>query len=218
MNDVLLQMENVGLAYGPRRVLTGVNLSVTRGDLLLLAGPNGGGKTTLLRLMAGLLRPSEGRVAKSSGVVTGYLPQYRRIDRRFPITVAEVVRSGLHCRKSLFRPFGKADGVAVRNLLDEMELAPLADRPIEALSGGQWQRVLLARALAGNPDILLLDEPDTHLDAENRERLYTIVEQRRTTSAVVLVSHDLTAATRLKNAVIWAVEGGCARLESEIGL
>lgn len=212
MNDALIRLEKAGAAYGSRRVLTGVDLAACRGDFLLLTGPNGGGKTTLLRLIAGLLRPSEGQVLRAAGAVVGYLPQYRRIDRQFPVTVAEVVQSGLHARKPLLRPFGKQDGERVSQLLEEAGLASLARRPIEALSGGQWQRVLLARALASEPDLLLLDEPDTHLDAAGRELLEQVVERYRARAAVVLVTHDSETVARAKDVILWGVEGGRARL------
>lgn len=190
MNETLLSIENVTLCYGDRVILTDVSLSVDSGDTLLLHGPNGGGKTTLLRLMAGLLRPTKGRIVRRPGLTIGYLPQYRRIDRQFPITVGEVVLSGLVGRKPLLRRFSPEYRAATDEMLRRMQIDAIADHSIDSLSGGQWQRTLLARALVSRPDLLLLDEPDTHLDGETRQLLYDILDEERGHRAIVIVSHD----------------------------
>lgn len=189
----LLQLQQVGMTFEDKQVLHGIDLTIHAGDFFVLTGPNGGGKTTLLRLLAGLLTPTEGTIYRDANVRIGYLPQYRRIDRQFPLIVKDVVLSGLHNRKSFWQRFQASDHERVNNLLMEFELADLAHRPIKALSGGQWQRVLLARAFASAPNLLLMDEPDTHLDAHNRQFLYRRLQELPTEVATVLVSHDAVA-------------------------
>ena len=187
----LLSLRNVTAAYTDRIVLNAFSLDVHRGDCLHITGENGSGKTTLLRLMAGLLQPMSGTVWRAPGCVLGYLPQYRRIDREFPLTVAEVVLSGLHQRKRLIGGFKTAHRERAAEMMDLMQIADLAPRPINELSGGQWQRTLLARALACNPDLLLLDEPDTHLDNAGKHFLRELLEREAERRTLVMVSHEL---------------------------
>ena len=187
--STLLSLRNVTAAYTERIVLDAFSLDVHRGDCLHITGENGSGKTTLLRLMAGLLHPQSGEIWRAPGCVLGYLPQYRRIDREFPLTVAEVVLSGLHQRKSLLGGFKTAHRERAAEMMDLMQIAHLAQRPISALSGGQWQRTLLARALACDPDLLLLDEPDTHLDEGGKDFLRSLLEQEAQRRTLVMVSH-----------------------------
>ena len=189
---LLLQAGSVSAGYEARRVLCEVSFAVSADDFIILRGPNGGGKTTLLRLMAGLLAVGEGCMERQSRLRIGYLPQQRHIDRRFPITVGEVVRSGL-----------MAD-----NAMRQLDIAHLSKRPISDLSGGQWQRTLLARALASQPHLLLLDEPDTHLDAATKALLYDILAREATRRAVVVVSHDEELPRRISSHQLWRVEGG----------
>lgn len=188
--DFLLYLHHVGMDFGERKVLADVSLGLRRGDFWVLTGPNGGGKTTLLRIMAGLLRPSAGQVERAKDLRIGYLPQYRRIDRSFPITVREVVRSGLLARASMWSPTPRHLLSRCDEWLETMEIEALADRPIEKLSGGQWQRTLLARAMVSQPDLLLLDEPETHLDAEGKQMLGRLLESWRGNLSIVVVSHE----------------------------
>lgn len=187
--STLLSLRHVTAAYTDRIVLDAFSLDVHRGTCLHITGENGSGKTTLLRLMAGLLRPQSGEIWRAPDCVLGYLPQYRRIDREFPLTVGEVVLSGLHQRKSLIGGFKKAHKERAAEMMDLLQIAHLAQRPISALSGGQWQRTLLARALAGNPDLLLLDEPDTHLDEGGKDFLRELLVQEAQRRTIVMVSH-----------------------------
>lgn len=188
--ETLIRVRHLGVRFDDKEVLRDADLTVSRGDFIVLTGPNGGGKTTLLRILARLLEPSAGTVERAEDLRIGYLPQYRRIDRQFPITVHEVVLSGLHNRKPLFGRFSADDRKRVDALLAEISLTDLARRPISTLSGGQWQRVLLARAFVSQPDLLLMDEPDTHLDAATRSFLYDRLLHHAPDTAVVLVSHD----------------------------
>lgn len=196
MNTALLTISQARLCYGAKTVLANVSLTVGERDVLILRGPNGGGKTTLLRLMAGLLQPGEGTVVRRDALRTGYLPQYRSIDRRFPITVGQVVLSGLAGSKPLWRGYNTAERQQAQAVMARLDLEHLAQRPIDALSGGQWQRTLLGRALVSNPDLLLLDEPDTHLDTDTKALLYDTLAEEARHRAIVVVSHDDTLPAR----------------------
>lgn len=188
--DLLLRLNHVGMNFGARTVLSDVSIDIARGDFWLLTGANGGGKTTLLRIMAGLLRPGSGSVERAKDLHIGYLPQYRRIDRTFPITVREVVQSGLLARTSSLRPVPRDLRGRCDRWIETMGLEALADHSIEKLSGGQWQRTLLARAMVSQPDLLLLDEPETHLDADGKHLLCALLEKWRHVLSIVIVSHE----------------------------
>lgn len=194
MNDrSLITLRDVSLAYGRRRVITGFSATVEPDDFIVVTGLNGSGKTTLLRLLAGLSRPAEGEVTRREGLVVGYLPQRRDIDRSFPVTVSQVVLSGLHCRKPWWKPFTSEHRRQAADTLAAFGLSALAGRSVDRLSGGQWQRTLLARALVSRPHLLLLDEPDTHLDAASRDDLCRYLAEWSRRCAVVVVSHNADA-------------------------
>ena len=206
MNEPLLLIDDVCLSYGERHVLCHINKSLYPKDFIVLTGPNGGGKTTLLRLIAGLQTPTRGRIVRRKGVVTGYLPQYRHIDRQFPATVSDIVRSGLECRKRLWQRFTKEHDELLAETLERFDLTALRKRPISDLSGGQWQRTLLARAMVSKPDLVLLDEPETHLDEATRNDLYAMLTEWSGTCAFVVVSHDERHFPAIASRRIWHVE------------
>jgi len=197
----LLALRDVTFAYGDEPILDRVSLDVGRRDFLAVIGPNGGGKTTLLKVMLGLLEPRSGRVARflggdgASGVragALGYVPQFATFDRDFPLRVREVVQMG---RLGLRGPFGRytsADRIAVAAALAQLGLAPIAEQPVGRLSGGQLQRTLIARALVGEPEVLLLDEPLASVDAEFRDKLVDTLSELHATMPIVVVTHDLT--------------------------
>lgn len=144
----------------------------------------------MLKIIAGLLSPTSGTIERANALTTGYLPQHRSIDRQFPITVFQTVRSGLQCTLPWWKPFGQSERATTMNILESLNLLELAQRPISSLSGGQWQRTLLARALVSSPQLLLLDEPDTHLDTVTRQELYATLLAEHQQRAIVVVSHD----------------------------
>lgn len=204
--QTILQIDDVCLSYGERHVLCHIHQHIEANDFIILTGPNGGGKTTLLRLIAGLLPPTCGHIRRKSGETMGYLPQYRHIDRQFPTTVREIVRSGLACRKGLFQRFNRADNIRIEETLRRFALFELADHPISDLSGGQWQRTLLSRAFVSRPDLLLLDEPETHLDQTSRQELYHLLLSLRSECAIVIVSHDAQGFPPVEGRRIWHIE------------
>lgn len=197
MDNRIITLEGVSAAYGSKTVLSGVSLDVYERDYLGVIGPNGGGKTTLVRLILGLMKPTEGRIryykqGKEVGELTmGYLPQYNAIDRDFPISVYEVVLSGLNRQKRFLRPYTKAQHEQARQTIARLQLNDLQERPICALSGGQLQRVLLARAIVSRPDVVVLDEPNTYIDKRFQEQMYETLADIHQECAIIIVSHDI---------------------------
>ena len=170
------------------KAVDGVTFNLKRGTTMGLVGESGCGKTTLLRLLAGLSAPDAGRVLRRPGLRLGYLPQYRSIDRQFPVTVLEVVRSGLANQKSLFRRFSREADRQAMDTLSTLGLDHLATRPIDSLSGGEQARLALLKLFLQGPNFLILDEPTNHLDIPTRE----VLEQALLDfgGTYLVVSHD----------------------------
>lgn len=197
MSDLAVDVRDLAFSYGGSVVLEGVNLQVADGEFIGLVGPNAGGKSTLLKLILGEFEPLAGSVrvfgrspARARGKI-GYVPQYPNFDREFPITVEQVVLLG---RLGLGRPLGgyrRGDREVVRRVMAETEVADLASRPIGALSGGQLQRVLLARALACEPRLLLLDEPTANIDMRVENEIFDLLKLLSARMAIIVVSHDV---------------------------
>ena len=193
----IIKIEHLSAAYDGKQVLNDINLTVYQDDYLGIIGPNGGGKTTLMRLILGLKKPTEGKIRffkdaqEVKEITMGYLPQYNDLDKQFPISVYEVVLSGLSKSKGLFSRYSKAQHQQVTDTLERMQLIELKDRHIGALSGGQLQRVLLARAIVSKPDVLILDEPNTYIDRRFQKQMYEMLEQINKECAIIIVSHDI---------------------------
>ena len=203
----LIELRDITAGYGEKIVLREVTLNVWQGDFLGIIGPNGGGKTTLLKVILGLLPPTKGSVRfynkeeeEIPSLKIGYLPQINMIDKRFPISVREVVTSGLSAEKPLLRRFNSTQRSRVNEVIAQMGLEDLADRPIGELSGGQLQRVLLGRSVVSRPQVLILDEPNTYVDKRFESRFYPLLKEINKESAVILVSHDIgTVLSLVKN-------------------
>ncbi len=202
MSVPAIELDGVSLAFRDTPVLEDVNLRVEANDYLAILGPNGCGKTTLLKVILGLLRPDRGRVLvqgrrpeKSRGTL-GYVPQHARFDLDFPIRVIDVVRMGRLAARPLFRPLGDADHKIAQRELERLEIADLALRPIGSLSGGQLQRVLIARALTLEPKVLLLDEPTASLDERIGVSVFELLKELSQEMTVVLVTHDIGAISQ----------------------
>ena len=196
-NSKLIEIEHLSAGYDQKQVLQDVNLTVYKDDYLGIIGPNGGGKTTLMRLILGLKKPNDGSIKfykdgeETKEITMGYLPQYNDLDKEFPISVYEVVLSGLSKTKGLFSRYTKAQHQQVLDTLERMQLIDLKDRHIGALSGGQLQRVLLARAIVSKPDVVILDEPNTYIDRQFQKQMYEMLEQINQECAIIIVSHDI---------------------------
>ncbi len=200
MNKRLLEIEHIYAGYDGQQVLKDVSLNVYEQDFLGIIGPNGGGKTTLLKVILGLLTPDSGVVRFTDERLKnriGYMPQTHLIDKKFPILVAEVVESGLVMEKTMNRRQKKEK---VREMLGEMGLEHIAGKAIGELSGGQVQRTLLARAVINNPEILILDEPNSYVDKRFESHFYQLLQEINRNTAIILVSHDIgTVISNVKN-------------------
>lgn len=204
----LVSIDNLDFAYGQQLVLKHITLSIEAGSSLAIVGPNGGGKSTLLKLLLGIHRPTRGSIsimqlspaeAIRHGDVVGYLPQGYAVPADFPITVRRLVRLGLAGKTGILRRSARGDLDFVEWLLDRVGIADLADRPIGSISGGQQQRALIARALAPRPKLLLLDEPTTGIDRSGQQRFIEFLQnlKRELRLTLVLVSHDLRAVASM---------------------
>jgi zinc transport system ATP-binding protein len=201
VNAVVLR--DLWAGYEGRSALEGINLELPEGTMMAVVGPNGGGKTTLLKVLLGLIPPARGSAEVLGGSPArarrdiGYLPQAKTQHRAFPVTALDVVLMGLYPKMGLLRWPGRADRENARRLLQDLELGELADRPFAQLSGGQQQRVGIARALAAEPRLLLLDEPSTGLDLVGQESFYRFLGGLRDRHgiSVIMVSHDVGGVT-----------------------
>lgn len=192
-NRTLIELKHITAGYDGTPVLTDVNLTIAEGDFIGVIGPNGGGKTTLLKVILGLLKPISGEACLPADTrnLFGYLPQNSTFDRRFPISVREVVMSGLMAEKKLYRAYTRQDKAAADALLDKYGLGTYRKAIIGELSGGQAQRAFLCRAIISSPRILILDEPTTYVDSHFEKEFYTILQELGKTMSIVMVSHDL---------------------------
>lgn len=195
MSKPIIEIKNLTAGYEDRTVLRNVNLVVNKHDFVGIIGPNGGGKTTLVKCILGLLKPISGEVLYKGDsqpqFSIGYLPQSNSIDRKFPITVEEVILSGLSSQKSLTSRFNAAHREKARQVIQRMGLEGLQHRAIGKLSGGQLQRTLMGRAIISDPALVVLDEPSTYIDKRFEARLYEILAEINHNCAIILVSHDI---------------------------
>ncbi len=196
MRTAIIECDCLSVDLGGVRVLDGLTLSVGEGDFLALVGPNGGGKTTLLRVILGLERFSAGS-ARVFGELPGcspgrigYVPQRLFFDREFPISVRDLVLMGRLSKKKLFQHYNRLDKERVDEAIGLAGLERLIERRIGDLSGGELQRALIARALAGEPELLLLDEPTASIDPQMKTTIYDLIEKLKERLTIVLVTHD----------------------------
>lgn len=193
-SNAIISLRDVSMKWDTREVLRDVNLDIYQGDFMAITGPNGGGKSTLLRIILRLLKPSSGMVSYYSptgltikDLSIGYLPQKNHIDSRFPITVREVVASGLMGCHGIDK---KSKKELVGKTLETIGLTSHADAAIGSLSGGQLQRTLLGRAIISSPRVLVLDEPMSYLDRAFEHQTYELLKQLTSSTTILLVTHD----------------------------
>lgn len=200
-HEEVVMLDDVWVHYDSVPALEGVSLSVERNDFLGIIGPNGGGKTTLLKVILGLIVPSRGRVLvlgkapEASRHVIGYVPQHNMFDRDFPINVWDAVLMGRNGRVGVLRRYSDKDRIMARDALQRVGMLDSRDRQMGKLSGGEQQRVFIARALVAEPSLLLLDEPTASVDPEMQTEFYELLESLKHRMAIVLVSHDMSAVS-----------------------
>lgn len=200
--SLLLELKDISSGYEGNTIIKDINLKVFDQDFIAVIGPNGGGKTTLIKTIVGLISPSKGQIEWHTTKETetdnlfGYLPQINQIDRSFPISVLDVVLSGKITKNSLFNRSSKQDKEEAMALLKEMGVDSFANQNIGKLSGGQLQRVFLCRSLISKPRLLILDEPNTYVDTIFEQELYEKLSILNQKMAILMVSHDIGTVTR----------------------
>ena len=196
MNDILLSIVKASVSLSGVTVLKDVSIDVRKKDFIGIIGPNGGGKTTLIKLMLGLIKPYTGKVVyhipHSIGKSKiGYLPQVHGFDSKFPISVQDVILSGISGKRKLISRHTTEDRDKAAHWMDKLGISKLQKKPVGNLSGGEMQRVFLCRSLISEPELIILDEPDTYVDNRFERELYDELHELNDQMAIVLVSHDV---------------------------
>jgi ABC-type Mn2+/Zn2+ transport system ATPase subunit len=206
----LITFDHATLGYGRRVVLSDISFDIPSGDFLGLVGPNGAGKTTILRAILGSLVPLSGTVTKAPGLRFGYVPQRDSVDYNFPLKVLDVVMMGRYDRIGLMRRPSREDRDRACAALEHVGIANLAEQPLGALSGGQKQRALIARALVGEPNVLVLDEPTNGMDLVSTTQILGLVRElhERDNLTVLMVSHALNEVANYVERIALVVERG----------
>jgi zinc transport system ATP-binding protein len=200
----LFEMHSLSASYGAKIVLQDVDFRVNENDFIGVIGPNGGGKTTLLKIILGLLKPVKGTMVFNeellNGNSIGYLPQMSTGDINYPVTVRDIILSGLMIRKSVFSRMSAADKLKAGRVIDELGLSGMSKSTLNELSGGQMQRVFLGRAIIGDPRLLLLDEPGNFVDTTFENDFYEKLKDLNKRMAILMVSHDVgTISAHIKS-------------------
>lgn len=202
----IIELDNVVVGYDHNVILPDVNLEINKGDFMAVTGPNGGGKTSLVRVILGLLKPLSGNVrfyensCEVKNLNIGYLPQKNMIDNRFPITVEEVVASGLLSGKGFFnKRLSQEEKERVNYILNLMGVEKLRTSSIGTLSGGQLQRVLIGRSIISSPSVLVFDEPLSYVDKTFESQFYEIAEDLSKDATIILVSHEVSRIMQMAN-------------------
>nr|WP_320049912.1 ABC transporter ATP-binding protein [uncultured Desulfuromonas sp.] len=197
-----ITLDNVSFSYDDRPILKNVNLTIDDSDFLGIVGPNGGGKSTLLKLILGLLAPDEGKIRifgqtpEQARTRLGYVPQFATFDSAFPISVKDTVLQGRLGKTRALLGYSRQDQQIAEQAMREADILDLRRHPMTALSGGQRQRVLIARALACQPDVLLLDEPTANIDPHHGDNFFDLLHRLHERIAIVLISHDVGFISR----------------------
>ena len=200
----LFEMYSLSASYGANLVLQDVNFRVNENDFIGIIGPNGGGKTTLLRVILGLMKPVTGKIVFNNDLLNGnsigYLPQMSTGDINYPVTVTDIILSGLMIRKRILSRMSATDKKKADTVIDELGLSGMSKSTLNELSGGQMQRVFLARAIIGNPRLLLLDEPGNFVDTTFENDFYEKLKELNKRMAILMVSHDVgTISSHIKS-------------------
>jgi zinc transport system ATP-binding protein len=201
MSEEIVNIRDVWVYYDDTPVLEGISLTVEKGDFLGIIGPNGGGKTTLLKVILGLINPSRGTVTilgqppEKSRQHIGYIPQYNLFDRDFPINVRDTVLMGCNGKMGIIRRYGREDKKRAQEALETVGMLPYQNQQLGKLSGGEQQRVFIARALVSRPRLLLLDEPTASVDSSMQTEFYELLVGLKKDMTIIMVSHDISAVS-----------------------
>ncbi len=198
----IINIKDLSFGYSDERVLDHVNLQVDKGDFLAIIGPNGGGKSTLLKLILGIEKPQSGTIDNNS-VSIGYVPQNININIDFPVTVVEVVLMGHSGTKRPIFGYGKIETACAMQALREVGMEDYARHKIGSLSGGQRQRIMIARALCSHPSIVILDEPTSSIDSNGQKQIYELLKTLNKTMTIIVVSHDISITMEYANKVAY---------------
>lgn len=200
----LLKIENLHFTYNDYPVLCGVNFELHKGDFWAIIGPNGGGKTTLLKLILGLLKPQNGNITQNLHPnQIGYVPQITHHNIDFPIQVFDVIKMGF-LRPSIFGfRIHKDEQDIIDKTLEQLHLKHLAHKPLSQLSGGERQKVLIARALVNQPALLILDEPTSNIDPNAQNEIYKLLHRLNSLMSIIVVSHDMTFALKYAQKILY---------------
>ena len=196
-SDSAIHISDINFSFDKLSILENINMTIEQGDFAGLIGPNGGGKTTLLKLILGLYKPQSGTITlfgealKKKRKIIGYVPQYANFSSDFPISVKDTVLQGRLGLTACFGFYNQQDKIIVDKVMQETEITPLAQRPIQSLSGGQMQRVLVARALATEPEIMLLDEPTANIDQRAEKDIFDLFKTINKRMTILVISHDI---------------------------
>jgi len=192
-----IEINNLNVCYKGNCVLRNVNMKVAEGEFMGIIGPNGGGKTTLAKVILGIKEASEGSVLvygmqprKVRGIV-GYVPQFTTFEKDFPISVGEVVLTGFLGKVKPFRRFGKEELLKADSIMERVGIRHLKEKGVKTLSGGATQKMLIARALAIEPKILILDEPTASIDTKSKDSIYDLLKELNSEMTIILITHDL---------------------------
>ena len=196
----VLEINDLSFAYDKEPVLENIDLHLKQGDFLAVIGPNGGGKSTLLKLILGINKLQKGTI-DLFGRRVGYVPQNTNINIDFPIKAIEVVMMGRKAAKKSVFGYAKEEKKQALSLLRKVDMAPFSEKRIGSLSGGQRQRVMIARALYADPQILILDEPTSSIDVDGQKQIYELLKALNKSVTVVVVSHDLSILLEYANSV-----------------
>jgi zinc transport system ATP-binding protein len=205
--EPIITIKNLSVRYDKITALEHVNLNIFGNDFIGIIGPNGGGKSTLVKAIMGVVEYS-GSIKYGTTLLRhkkphiGYLPQISSFDKAFPISVGEVVMSGLQAEQGILRSYGKDERRRVDEILDKAQLSDLKKRSIGELSGGQLQRVMLCRAIISNPRLLVLDEPTNFVDNRFENELYTLLQELNKEMAIIMVSHDLGTISSVVRSIV----------------
>lgn len=200
----LFEMHSLSASYGANTVLKDIDFRVSENDFIGVIGPNGGGKTTLLRIILGLIKPAKGNIIFNNELITGnnigYLPQMSTGDINYPVTVTDIILSGLMIQKTIISRMSSSDKKKAEKVIDELGLSGMAGSTLNELSGGQMQRVFLGRAIIGDPRLLLLDEPANFVDTIFENDFYEKLRDLNKRMAILMVSHDVgTISSHIKS-------------------